>query len=163
VNSIDRIGLERSLLARNLIPIWIQFRLAVADHVNSFNELGPEYLAKVENDPSDVSMLVTCTLGTTRDKGELVTVVAAISRKDEVYAIQVEIQRWLRLYGHADKKAGSPQAMRLEFKAGLGDPVTLSGSEVDGTVWLVCEGEAISPADAAAKVFAAAIRSTNTT
>jgi hypothetical protein len=155
MNAFDRLGLERSLLARNVIPIWTQFRLAIADHAQSYNDLGPEYAARVERDASDTSMQVSCTLGMMRDRGELFIVVATISRKDETYIIEVEVQKWLRLYDHPGKKAGTPSLMHFEFRAKLTDPVSFTGADVNGSVWIEADGKTISVPDAAAKVFTA--------
>jgi hypothetical protein len=82
-------------------------------------------------------------------------VVATVSRRDETYVIEVEIQKWLRLYDHPGKKAGTPSLIRFELRARLTDPVSFSGHDVNGSVRLEFEGAPISAPEAAAKVFTA--------
>jgi hypothetical protein len=155
VNEFDELNLTRAIIDRNIVPMWTQFRLAVQDHVDSYNRLkeGRQCPARILEDRDEgTSMVIQQDLGMTRDDGHIQIVVLKIFFWRGSYQIKAEIERWLKIDGQP-KRDGEAITVIFTLKGSRATTIGFAASA--DNVWFesdACEGEKLSAWQAARNI-----------
>lgn len=155
MNDFDELSLTRAIIDRNILLMWAQFRLAVQEHIDSYNKLkeGRQYPATVLPDEEEgTSMVIQQDLGMTRDEGHMQIVVLKICLRQGLYQIKAEIERWLKIEGQP-KRDGQIIAVTFTLKASHATAMGFTASE--DKVWFESDawkGEELSARQAARKI-----------
>jgi hypothetical protein len=149
MNIFDKIGLTRSLVAKNITPMWTELQMAIKACVGSYNMLdeGKTHPA-VLKDSSDTAVLVSCELGRwPADPMYVLNVVIEVNLIGDAYTINAFVRKWLVHQGSPPKSFVADE-LRYRLNA---DPET-------SEVWFVPEdGKRLTPLGVAEAILLKAL------
>lgn len=156
MNAFEQFDTERTQRRLNIIPAWNQFRVAVKDSVQSYNDIeeGKKFPAEVEDAPNQNRIIVKCNRGVASARFKTLIVIATMKLVQERIAIAAEIQSWETQQIDSKAVPPPPQVEGLEF---------LIEADANPHICLSQNGEFLTPAEAADKVLLKALlgRSSN--